>query len=128
MTLTRILSIEDDPDIREILRLSLETVGGLEVCICGSAGEAIEQAADFGPDMLLVDAMMPAVDGPSALVALRKVAGLASIPAVFLTARVAPSEVQYYYELGAVGVIAKPFDPMTLATQLRTLWKEAVHG
>ncbi len=125
MTLSRILSVEDDPDIRQILQLSLEAIGGFEVCMCASASEATRRAEEFAPDLLLIDVMMPSVDGTGALASLRRVPGLADTPAVFLTARVAPSEVQQYFELGATGVIAKPFSPMTLSDRLRRLWEDA---
>ena len=125
MSLDRILSIEDDPDIRQILQLSLEAVGGLTACMCASAAEALETAEAFAPDLLLLDAMMPEVDGVGALVALREIPGLSKTPAVFLTARVSQSEVRQYLEMGAVGVVAKPFAPMELADRLRELWEEA---
>lgn len=120
--LTRILYIEDDPDIQAIAIMVLETISGftLETCNCG--GDALEKAVVFNPDLVLLDVMMPGMDGPETLKGLRNFPELANTPVVFMTAKVQPQEVEGYLNLGAVGVIAKPFDPMTLAQQLRDIW------
>jgi len=120
--LRKILYVEDEPDIQAIARLALETVGGLEVQICASGQEALDIAEAFDPDLVLLDVMMPGMDGPSTLAALRKLPSLADKPMVFMTAKVQPHEVLHYREIGAVEVIAKPFDPMTLAAQVREVW------
>lgn len=120
--LTRILYVEDDPDIQAIAMMVLETISGftVEPCTCGT--EALEKALAFKPDLILLDVMMPGMDGPETLKGLRGFAELESTPVVFMTAKVQPQEVQGYLSLGAVGVIAKPFDPMTLAQELRDIW------
>ncbi|MEN0039547.1 MAG: response regulator [Cellvibrio sp.] len=120
--LTRILYVEDDPDIQAIAVMVLETINGftLEACSCG--GDALEKAVAFNPDLVLLDVMMPGMDGPETLKCLRNFPELANTPVVFMTAKVQPQEVEGYLNLGAVGVIAKPFDPMTLAQQLRDIW------
>lgn len=120
--LTRILYVEDDPDIQAIAIMVLETINGftLEACNCGS--DALEKAVAFNPDLVLLDVMMPGMDGPETLKGLRNFPELANTPVVFMTAKVQPQEVEGYLNLGAVGVIAKPFDPMTLAQQLRDIW------
>jgi len=120
--LNRILYVEDEPDIQAVARLALETVGGFTLCVCSSGTEAVEKAADFDPDIILLDVMMPGMDGPNTLSELRKVPGLEATPTVFLTAKAMPSEVERYKELGALEVIAKPFEPMTLAAQVRAIW------
>ena len=122
--LQKILYVEDESDIQSIARLALETVGGLTVKICSSGQEAIEVAEDFDPDLILLDVMMPGMDGPSTLAELRKIPSLADCPVVFMTAKVQPHEVEHYREIGAVDVIAKPFDPMTLADQVRKVYAE----
>jgi len=122
--LKRILYVEDEPDIQKVAKLALETVGKLEVLICSSGAEAIEKAAPYEPDLLLLDVMMPGMDGPATLTALRAIDSLKDVPAVFLTAKVMPSEMEAFKEMGAIDVIAKPFDPMTLADQVRTAWKK----
>jgi CheY-like chemotaxis protein len=120
--LPRILYVEDEPDIQAVARMALEMVGGFEVKVCSSGEEAVREAEDFAPDMILLDVMMPGMDGPSTLEALRQKPSLVDTPVAFMTAKVQPSEVAHYKSLGAREVIAKPFDPMTLASQVRTIW------
>ena len=121
--LRKILYVEDETDIQTVAKLALESVGGFEVLICGSGAEAIDQAPGFGPDILLLDVMMPGMDGPDTLVALQGLAALKDTPAIFLTAKAMPSEIERYKKLGALEVIPKPFDPMTLADQVRGIWE-----
>jgi len=123
-TLKKVLCVEDDADIRTVAELALAEVGGFEVLLCRSGAEALAKAAGFKPDVMLLDVMMPGMDGPDALRALRALPGLASVPAVFLTAKALPSEVARYRRLGALDVIAKPFDPMTLADQVKRIWQK----
>lgn len=122
-TLLRVLYVEDEPDIQAVARVALEVVGGLVIKICSSGEEALREAAEFAPDMILLDVMMPGMDGPGTLKALQAVPALAAIPVAFMTAKVQPSEVAHYTLLGALDVIAKPFDPMTLAAQVRHIWE-----
>jgi two-component system OmpR family response regulator len=124
--LQRVLYVEDEPDIREVAQLALETVGGLTVKICASGEEALREVAAFQPELVLLDVMMPGMDGPGTLRALREKPELANVPVVFMTAKVQPDETAHFMALGALAVIAKPFDPMTLADQVRALW-EAAH-
>ncbi len=118
----KILYVEDEPDIQKVAKLALEHVGGFEVMVCGSGPEAIENGPAFCPDLILLDVMMPGMDGPATLAALRNIDSLSETPAVFLTAKVLPTEIQRYKALGALDVIAKPFDPMTLSDQVRAVW------
>lgn len=123
--LTHVLYVEDDPDIRVVAQLALEAVGGFRLRLCGSGQEALDAVAGgYAPDLMLLDVMMPSMDGPSTLAALRKLAATADTPAVFMTAKVQASEVAHYKSLGAVGVVAKPFDPMRLAQQVSELWEQ----
>jgi len=119
--LKKILYVEDEADIQTVAKLALESVGGFEVLICGSGAEAIDQAPGFGPDVVLLDVMMPGMDGPDTLVALKRLPELKNALAIFLTAKAMPSEIERYKELGALDVIPKPFDPMTLADQVRRI-------
>ena len=121
--LSRVLVVEDDPDIQVVASLALSDVGGLVVEVCGSAREALETARSFRPDLILLDVMMPEMDGIAAFEALREDEGLAGTPVVFMTARAQSHEVARYRELGSLGVITKPFDPETLAETLRGLWE-----
>ncbi len=115
----KVLYVEDDPDIQLIARIALEEIGGFELCTCSSGHEALAQIGQFEHDLLLIDVMMPVRDGPTLLVQLRQHPNAATTPVAFLTARVLRTEVEYYCGLGALTVIAKPFDPLTLAQQLR---------
>lgn len=124
--LSKILYVEDEADIREIAKLALEHVGGFSVALCASGEEALEKAAAFEPDMILLDVMMPGMDGPTTLQHLRAQSELAGVPVAFLTAKVQPQEILAFKEMGAVDVIAKPFDPMTLAEQVRAIWQRGV--
>lgn len=126
-TLQHILCIDDEADILEVAQLSLEMVGGFKVTCLGSGREAINKAAGIQPDLILLDVMMPQLDGPSTLTALRAQADLRHVPIVFMTARVQPAEVQHYLDLGAAGVTAKPFDAMALPGQITEMW-EHFHG
>lgn len=122
--LNRILLVEDEPDIQAIAGLALRTVGGFEVEICGDGPAAIERFASFSPDLVLLDVMMPGMTGPSVLKEIRRLSGGPEVPVVFMTAKVQAGEVTQLRALGAAGIIPKPFDPMTLADQIRALWAE----
>lgn len=120
--LNRILLVEDDPDIQVVANLALQSVGGYTVQICGSGREALDIGSAFNPDLILLDVMMPEMDGPKTLEALRAIPEMAKTPVIFLTAKVQTHEVSYYQQLGALDVIAKPFDPMTLAADISQIW------
>ncbi|MEJ6000126.1 response regulator [Paucibacter soli] len=125
MELKRILYAEDEPDIQAVAKLALEMVGKFEVLICGNGAEALERVADFAPQLILLDVMMPGMDGPTTLAHLRANPRTAAIPVVFLTAKVQGAEIEEYKALGALDVIAKPFNPMLLSEQVRACWKAA---
>jgi CheY-like chemotaxis protein len=125
--LNRILLVEDDPDIQAVARLALEAVGGFTVAITNSGQEAIQIAPEFAPDLILLDVMMPGMDGPTTLKALRDNPLFATIPVIFMTAKVQTHEVDSYKKLGAADVISKPFDPMTLSTTILSIWSRH-HG
>ena len=124
--LKKILYVEDEPDIQMIARVALENVGGFEVCVCSSGAEAVDKAASFAPDLFLLDVMMPGMDGPTTLTELRKIPALSKTPAMFMTAKVQPQEVEFLKSLNVADVIAKPFDPMGLASTIRDSWAKAV--
>lgn len=126
-TLKKILYVEDEPDIRTIAQVALEDIGGFTVKYCGSGREALEQAESFVPDLLLLDVMMPGMDGPATLQALRKMPKLVNTPAIFMTAKAQTAEIEEYGKLGVLDVIVKPFDPMRLAETLQDCWKKH-HG
>ena len=123
MKLERILYAEDEPDIQAVAKLALEMIGGFQVMICNNGSEALQKIPGFTPDLILLDVMMPLMDGPTTLKNLRADPATASIPVIFLTAKVQPPEVAMYQAMGALNVMAKPFDPMTLAAQVKQIWE-----
>lgn len=123
-TLKRVLLIEDEPDISFIAARALEAFGGYTVQPCNDSRDAINQANGFKPDIILLDVMMPGKDGPTTLSELNEISSLNKIPVVFMTARVQREELEAYSKMGAVGVIPKPFDPLSLASELQKIWSK----
>lgn len=121
--LKSVLYVDDEPDICEIVALALALDGTLDVRTCRSGAEAIAAALRSPPDLLLLDVMMPDLDGPATFARLRAEPALARIPVVFVTAKSLPSELQRFRALGAVDVISKPFEPMRLLEQVRAIWQ-----
>ncbi len=116
----RVLYAEDEPDIREMVEFALEDEG-FELNVCTSGTDALEKVRDYRPDLILLDVMMPGMDGPTTLTRLREMPHLADVPAIFMTAKVQPAEIAHYRSLGAIDIIVKPFDAMELAGQLRAM-------
>jgi CheY-like chemotaxis protein len=121
----RILIIDDEDDIREVAALSLESVAGWEVIVAGSGAQGLARAIEHQPDAILLDVMMPGMDGPTTFRELRKNPGTSKIPVLLLTAKVQSSDQRRFADLGVNGVLFKPFDPLTLHTQIATVlgWK-----
>ena len=117
----RILYVDDEPDIREIAEIALGLDPAFDVRTAASGREALAVVEDWVPDVALLDVMMPEMDGPALLERIRERPELAKLPVIFVTARAQRSELQNFRTLDAAGVIAKPFDPMTLASQVRTI-------
>jgi len=124
--LERILLVEDDLDIQMVASMALEDLGGFLVEVCNSGLEALEKAPLFNPQLILLDVMMPDLDGLGTLVALGKLS-IPRPPVVFMTARAQPNEVEQYRQSGAIDVIVKPFDPMQLADTVLEIWG-TLHG
>jgi CheY-like chemotaxis protein len=121
--LLNILYVEDDLDIQVVAQIALEVVGGFKLKTCSAGADALKAVQDgYVPDLLLLDVMMPNMDGPTTLQELRKLDVTSKTPVIFMTAKVQASEKEYYLSLGAIDVIAKPFDPMSLSTQVNQLW------
>lgn len=125
--LEKILYAEDEDDIREIAVLAIESLGGLQCATCNSGVDVIALAHSFKPQLILLDVMMPVMDGPTTLQALKQEPELKDIPVVFLTAKIMTEELVRFKSIGAIDIISKPFDPMTLAEQIQTIW-ETYHG
>jgi CheY-like chemotaxis protein len=128
MTALRVLHVDDESDIREVVEIALSLDPDVVTQSCDSGQEALAVAADWSPDLILLDVMMPVMDGPATLARLRDNPRTAAIPVVFMTARAQTREIDLFRSLGAVGVIPKPFDPMTLAASVRTYMRQANAG
>jgi CheY-like chemotaxis protein len=126
--LRTVLYVDDEPDIREIVGLALGLVEGLNVELCESGERALQRLPDITPDLVLLDVMMPGTDGPTTLKRMRADPRFANIPVVFVTAKAMPAEVARFRELGAVAVIAKPFDPLQFGQQIVAIWEGLDHG
>jgi two-component system OmpR family response regulator len=120
------LYIDDEADIRQIVQMALSLTAGLIVHVGASGEEALALSHRLQPDLLLLDVMMPGLDGPGTLRRMREDAAIAHIPVIFVTAKAMPREVAMFRDMGAIGVIGKPFDPLQLGKQIQTLWSE--HG
>lgn len=125
MSTLRVLHVDDEPDIRELVEISLGLDPDMAIKSCSSGGDALVAAAEWSPDVILMDVMMPVMDGPETLSHLREQETTAAIPVVFMTARAQTRELAQFMSLGAAGVIPKPFDPMTLAGSLRGYLRSA---
>lgn len=120
----KILYVEDEADIRTIAEIALRDIGGFTLNSCSSGAQALESVAEFNPDLILLDVMMPGMGGPETLEELRKLNATASTPVIFMTAKVQPQEIEYYKSLGAVDVISKPFNPLTLAVEIKKIMSQ----
>ncbi len=117
----KVLYIEDEIDIQTIAGIALGKIGGFNLNVCSSGKEALDIVADFAPDIILLDVMMPEMDGLETYQKIRETPECQDIPVVFMTARVQAHEIKNYLAIGAVDVITKPFSPMTLAEQVNTI-------
>ena len=120
----RILVVDDEDDIREVATLSLQSVGGWDVRQARSGADALAAAREERFDAILLDVMMPELDGPSTLAALRDSGVIDGVPVIFLTAKVQPADRRMLEATGAAGIIAKPFDPMQLPSQIAAVLEE----
>ena len=120
MSSLRILHVDDEPDIREVVEMSLGLDPDFMIKSCGSGADALAASTEWQPDLILLDVMMPMMDGPTTLVHLREQPKTNLTPVVFMTARAQAREIESFVSLGAVGVIPKPFDPMTLANSVKS--------
>ncbi len=117
----RVLLIDDEEDIRKVGRLSLEAVGQFDTAVAASAREGFDLARSSRPDVIVMDMMMPVVDGLAALAELKSSPELNDIPVIFMTAKAQHAEIAFYLECGAIGVVKKPFDPMTLPGEITAI-------
>ena len=120
--LTRICYVEDDPDIQRIVRMSLERVGKMTVEVVSDSTKAVEAIQAFRPDLVMLDWMMPIMDGPAVFRKMREMDDLKALPVVFITAKASQMELNELLAMGAAGAISKPFSPKDLPEQLRAIW------
>jgi two-component system OmpR family response regulator len=126
--LRTVLYVDDEPDIRQIVQMALSLAPQLTIHTGESGEEALVLARNLRPDLVMLDVMMPGLDGPGTLQRMRSDPQLARIPVVFMTAKAMPDEVARFHGMGAAGVIAKPFDPMRLAQQVLSIWEDLPTG
>lgn len=122
--LSSILYVEDDPQLRGVAKMALEVIGRFTVRECASGRTALLAAADFHPDLILLDVQVPGNGGVATLAQLRGLPHLCATPAMFVTGRVSAADMALYVAAGAAGIIAKPLEPLRLAGQVRRLWEE----
>lgn len=122
--LPKIMMVDDEDDIRKIAQVALERIGKFDVVYCNSGKQALANINGQAPDLVLLDVMMPEMDGVTTMKEIRKLASYASIPVIFMTAKIQTNEIQSYLDLGAVSVITKPFDPLTLSGKILDVWNK----
>lgn len=118
-----VLLVDDEDDIREVAQMSLEMTAGWKIESANNGAAGIEKALEVSPDAILLDVMMPDMDGPSTFLKMREIPALCKTPVILLTAKVQAADKERFKEIGVTGVIAKPFDPMSLADQVNEILK-----
>ncbi len=118
-----VLLVDDEDDIREVAQMSLEMTAGWKIESANNGQAGIEKALEVSPDAILLDVMMPDMDGPSTFLKMREIPALCKTPVILLTAKVQAADKERFKEIGVTGVIAKPFDPMSLADQVNEILK-----
>lgn len=122
----QVLLVDDEPDIRKLIQMSLERVGNFHVEMFGKGSEALTKLQEWKPDLILIDVMMPEIDGPTLLKKFHEIPDVEKIPFVFLTAKAHKEDLIELEALGPMAVITKPFDPIELPQTLTTMWKQQV--
>lgn len=125
--LQRILCADDEADMRMLIKLCLENVGGYDVLVCGSGRELLDNVSDWNPDLIILDAVMPLMDGPQTFAQLKAQDGGKHIPVLFMTGKAKEAEAELMAS-GAIGVVTKPFDPVHLATDIKNMWEASQNG
>jgi two-component system OmpR family response regulator len=125
LLLKRIMYVDDDPDLQDIVRLGLETRAGFTVTCCDSANQALEEIPGFKPDLMILDMVLPGMSGLQLLERMRKLRGVPWIPVIFLTSKISPHQLEEYKELGVIGIINKPLNPLELRHQVREIWENS---
>lgn len=124
--LKKILYAEDEPDVQTIVEISVWSMSDYEIKICGNGKILLDCVEDYMPDLILLDVMMPEMDGPTTLKNLQLNEKTKDIPVIFITAKAQAHEVKLFEETGVIGVITKPFDPTTLCSSIKELWDKHI--
>jgi CheY-like chemotaxis protein len=122
--LKKIMYAEDEPDVQMVVELTVQTMSDYEIKICENGRVLLENIQEYEPDLVLLDVMMPEMDGPTTLKNLKQSDATKNLPVIFMTAKAQVHEIEALKSSGVVGVITKPFDPVTLCDEIEQIWKE----
>lgn len=122
--LKKILYAEDEPDVQVVVELTIQTMSNYEIKVCDNGKKLIECVEDYNPDLILLDVMMPEMDGPTTLKNLKENEATKNIPVAFMTAKAQVHEIENFQKEGIIGVITKPFDPFQLCSDIEALWRK----
>lgn len=124
--LKRILYAEDEPDVQTVVELTIQSMSNYDIKICNNGKELLETVEDYNPDLILLDVMMPEMDGPTTFKNLQENDKVKNIPVIFMTAKAQTHEVENFKNSGIIGVITKPFDPLQLCADIEDIWKSKI--
>lgn len=122
--LKKILYAEDEPDVQTVVELTVQTMSDYQIKVCDNGKKLLECVGEYNPDLILLDVMMPEMDGPTTFKNLQSDENTKNIPVIFMTAKAQVHEVETFKETGALGVITKPFDPINLCEEIQEIWNQ----
>lgn len=126
--LKKIIYAEDEPDLQTVVEMTVQAMSDFEMKICDNGKILLDCVEEYSPDLIMLDVMMPELDGPSTFNKLKEMEKLKNVPVIFMTAKAQVHEVEHFKSLGAIGVITKPFDPMTLCEEIQNIWNASYNG
>lgn len=126
--LKRILYAEDEPDVQTIVEITVQTMSNYQIKICENGKSLLDSVESYAPDLILLDVMMPEMDGPTTFEHLQKNEKTKNIPVIFMTAKAQTHEVEIFKSSGVIGVITKPFDPLQLCSDIEKIWEDSQNG
>lgn len=122
--LKRILYAEDEPDVQTVVEITIQTMSNYEIKVCSNGKLLLDCVEEYNPDLILLDVMMPEMDGPTTFKHLKQDEKTKNIPVIFMTAKAQTHEVETFKQSGAIGIVTKPFDPLILCTEIEKIWRE----